>query len=265
MMQATAILPATEIPLIKTPNLDKLHDESARFREFHVSPTCSPDARRIDDRAVQQCDRRVAHHPRAKHPERGQCHLSRVLPVIRLPYRDLRQMAPGGQLPLPSPTTGVLMMLLSAGEVGCGRLPITSATTTPTIPICTTENFKSTRASAPMSSSISPWISCATHKRKQRPFFCYLATTAAHVPYWSMEKDSAPYEGVTGLASPGFYGMIANIDENVGRLRKFLAENGLAENTILIVSSDNGTAEGGERLQRLHAWRQGLSLRRRPP
>ena len=29
-------------PVIKTPNLDKLHDESARFREFHVSPSCSP-------------------------------------------------------------------------------------------------------------------------------------------------------------------------------------------------------------------------------
>jgi arylsulfatase A-like enzyme len=29
-------------PVIKTPNLDKLHDESVRFREFHVSPTCSP-------------------------------------------------------------------------------------------------------------------------------------------------------------------------------------------------------------------------------
>jgi arylsulfatase A-like enzyme len=28
--------------VIKTPNLDKLHDESVRFREFHVSPTCSP-------------------------------------------------------------------------------------------------------------------------------------------------------------------------------------------------------------------------------
>jgi len=79
---------------------------------------------------------------------------------------------------------------------------------------------------------------------KQQPFFCYLATTAAHVPYWSLEKDSAPYEGVTGLASSGFYGMIANIDENVGRLRRFLEESGLADNTIFLFSSDNGTAEG---------------------
>src|SRR5262249_33446893 len=29
-------------PILKTPNLDRLHDEGVRFRDFHVSPTCSP-------------------------------------------------------------------------------------------------------------------------------------------------------------------------------------------------------------------------------
>jgi arylsulfatase A-like enzyme len=29
-------------PLIKTPNFDRLHDESVRFTDFLVSPTCSP-------------------------------------------------------------------------------------------------------------------------------------------------------------------------------------------------------------------------------
>src|SRR5690348_14457369 len=29
-------------PIIKTPNLDRLHDESLRFTDFQVSPTCSP-------------------------------------------------------------------------------------------------------------------------------------------------------------------------------------------------------------------------------
>ena len=29
-------------PLLKTPNLDRLHGESARFTDFHVSPTCAP-------------------------------------------------------------------------------------------------------------------------------------------------------------------------------------------------------------------------------
>ena len=29
-------------PVLKTPNLDKLHGEGVRFTDFHVSPTCSP-------------------------------------------------------------------------------------------------------------------------------------------------------------------------------------------------------------------------------
>ena len=38
--------------------------------------------------------------------------------------------------------------------------------------------------------------------------------------------------------------MIANIDENIGRLRQWLADNNLAENTILIFMGDNGTSMG---------------------
>src|SRR5258708_37388262 len=29
-------------PVLKTPNLDRLHDEAVRFTDFHVSPTCAP-------------------------------------------------------------------------------------------------------------------------------------------------------------------------------------------------------------------------------
>ena len=29
-------------PILRTPNLDKLHALSTRFDDFHVSPTCSP-------------------------------------------------------------------------------------------------------------------------------------------------------------------------------------------------------------------------------
>src|SRR5438445_192698 len=29
-------------PILKTPNMDRLHDEGVRFTDFHVSPTCAP-------------------------------------------------------------------------------------------------------------------------------------------------------------------------------------------------------------------------------
>ena len=41
-----------------------------------------------------------------------------------------------------------------------------------------------------------------------------------------------------------FYASISRFDENLGRLRKFLSENNLSENTILIYLTDNGTSGG---------------------
>jgi arylsulfatase A-like enzyme len=38
--------------------------------------------------------------------------------------------------------------------------------------------------------------------------------------------------------------MITNIDENFGQLRSFLADRGLADDTILLFMTDNGTSGG---------------------
>jgi len=77
-----------------------------------------------------------------------------------------------------------------------------------------------------------------------KPFFLYLATNAPHGPSICPPEYSKPYaKGKTrGVAK--FYGMIANIDENVGKLRAYLKDHGLAENTIFIFTTDNGTARG---------------------
>ena len=57
------------------------------------------------------------------------------------------------------------------------------------------------------------------------------------------EKYSKPYRGTyEGKTIPAeFFGMIANLDENLGKLEDFLAKQGLRENTILIYMTDNGT------------------------
>ncbi len=54
---------------------------------------------------------------------------------------------------------------------------------------------------------------------------------------------SKPYQD-QNVNLANFYGMIANIDDNVGKLRAFLEREGLTENTIFIFTTDNGTSSG---------------------
>ena len=83
-----------------------------------------------------------------------------------------------------------------------------------------------------------------THR--ERPFFVYITTNAPHGPYRVPEKYSEPYAKSASVDAElaKFYGMITNIDENVGRLRELLDKLELSDNTILIFMTDNGTARG---------------------
>ncbi|MAV38381.1 MAG: N-acetylgalactosamine 6-sulfate sulfatase [Planctomycetaceae bacterium] len=83
------------------------------------------------------------------------------------------------------------------------------------------------------------------HKDGDQPFFCYLSTNAPHGPYLVDEKYSQPYRdrGVAATMAR-FYGMITNIDENLGRLRAALRSWELQHNTVLIFMTDNGSAAG---------------------
>lgn len=75
---------------------------------------------------------------------------------------------------------------------------------------------------------------------REKPFFAWIAPTAAHKPWVCPPKYSALYPDQNKNAA-AFYGMISNIDENVGRLRAFLEELGVADNTLFIFTTDNGS------------------------
>ena len=79
---------------------------------------------------------------------------------------------------------------------------------------------------------------------RDEPFFAFISTNAPHSPYLVADAYKNPYEGDPEIPEPAFYGMIANIDENFGRLCRKLAELGIEEETILIFMTDNGTSGG---------------------
>jgi arylsulfatase A-like enzyme len=84
-------------------------------------------------------------------------------------------------------------------------------------------------------------------RNKDRPFFLYLPHFAVHAPMEAKAdliakfKDQPP---AGGHHNPTYAAMIASVDESVGRVLAALDELKLAENTVVIFSSDNGGVGG---------------------
>ena len=76
---------------------------------------------------------------------------------------------------------------------------------------------------------------------KEEPFLVYLATNLPHFPLQVPEARAHRFRDM-GLHEDNAltYGMIENIDDNVGRVTEKLEALGLAENTLVIFMSDNG-------------------------
>ena len=78
-----------------------------------------------------------------------------------------------------------------------------------------------------------------------KPFFAYISTNAPHGPLHCPQKYLDMYTGQSQKIA-AFYGMITNIDDNVGATRQYLKDLGVFDNTLFIFTTDNGTATGSE-------------------
>ena len=71
-------------------------------------------------------------------------------------------------------------------------------------------------------------------KNKKKPFFLYLAHSMPHVPLAVSNKFK-------GKSEQGLFGdVMMEIDWSVGEILKTLQKEGLEDNTLVIITSDNG-------------------------
>jgi arylsulfatase A-like enzyme len=84
------------------------------------------------------------------------------------------------------------------------------------------------------------------------PFFCYIPTNVPHFPMWVDDVYKEEYAAY-GENPAGFFGMIVELNENMARLDEFLTQQGMMENTILVFMTDNGHAGGA-----LDVWNAGM-------
>ena len=237
-------------PWIQTPNLDHLYDTSTRFTRFLVAPTCSP------TRAALMTGR---------HPMRnGVTHTILERERMTLNATTLPQV-----LKTAGYTSGIFgkwhlgdeedrqphnrgfdeAFIHGAGGIGqayacsCADAP-GNKYFDPTIrhngSFVKTEGF----CTDIFFTAAMGWIK--EKKDGDKPFFAYITTNAPHGPFIAPPKNRKRFtdRGFTDTQA-GFYGMIENIDENVGRLLANLEKWKLFENTVVIFMSDNGMTGGG--------------------
>ncbi len=71
-------------------------------------------------------------------------------------------------------------------------------------------------------------------ENKDKPFFVYLAHNLPHIPLFASKE-------FLGKSKRGLYGdVLEEIDHGVGKIMDVLKAEGLAENTIVVFTSDNG-------------------------
>ncbi len=89
-------------------------------------------------------------------------------------------------------------------------------------------------------------------RHTKSPFFLYLAYNAPHTPLQADRKYEAVFKGIQDEPNRLYAGMVALLDENIGRVLDKLRDAGLEHNTLVALVSDNGPARGSGKLR---GWR----------
>ncbi len=229
-------------PELKTPHLDKLYAESVRLTDYHVSPTCSPTRSAF---LTGHWTNRTG----VWHTIMGRSMLRENEVTMGQIFKDAGYATGmfgkwhlGDNYPFRPEDRGYSEVLRHGGG-GVGQTPDYwdnayfdgsywhNSKPEPVKGFCTDVFFDYAKRFI------------KSQKKAGKPFLVHLSPNAPHGPMHSPEKWSKPYQHL-GVKVANFFGMIANIDDNVGKLRKFLKQEGLDQNTIFIFTTDNGTSTG---------------------
>ena len=235
----------------ETPNIDRLASQGMRFTNAYAAcPVCSP------TRAAFQT---------GKYPAR--LHLTDWIPGHKRPWAKLKVPDFHQELPLEEITIAEVLKPLGYATAAIGKwhlggegfLPENqgydlnvggysagsprsyfSPYMNPKLPDGPESEFLVDRL---MDESIK-----FIEKNKDRPFFLYLPNYAVHQPIDAKPAVVEHYRQKLGTTptrpdtqtNPIYAALIQGVDENVGRLLKTLDDLHLADNTLVVFTSDNG-------------------------
>lgn len=233
--------------LVKTPALDQFHNESVRLTDFHVGPTCAPSRSGL-------MTGRYANRVGVWHTIGGVSILRQdEVTMADVFLENGYQTAMFGKWHLgdtyPSrPQDKGFQYNITHGGGGVGQTP----------DYWDNDYFDDTYFKNGVPTKYEGyctdvWFDQAIEyieENKNEPFFAYISTNAPHLPF---NVPLEYYNKYKDLDIPEFqkifYGMITNVDDNFAKLQEKLQELKIADNTIVIFMTDNGTASGYKRVK----------------
>jgi len=241
---------------LDTPNIDRLAREGVQFQSFYVSPVCSPTrASLLTGRynyrtgVVDTFLGRSLMHP-------DETTLAEMLSQAGYRTGIFGKWHLGDNYPLRAMDQGFQeSLVLNGGGIG---QPSDPAGGTSYFDPLLRQNGTWVKTRGYVSDVITDAAIAFISAHRRQPFFTYLAFNAPHTPLEVPAEKYAKYKGMNlkaeDFAGPGtpiagnfdrdvtakVYGMVENIDDNVGRLLATLDKLKLTDRTVVMFMTDNG-------------------------
>ena len=230
--------------VIKTPSLDKFYEQSVRFEQFHVGTTCAPT--RAGLLTGLNCNRTGVWHTigGASLLRRDVVTLPEVLQEHGYATGLFGKWHLGDDYPYRPQDRGFQQTVYHRGG---GLAQISDHWGNNYVDDTLLVNGEPKKFKGYCTDVFFTEAMKFIKANKDKPFLCFITPNAPHSPYNVEKKYRDLYAGEDMPDDrKRFYGMITNIDENFQRLRGFLKEQDLEDDTILIFMTDNGTAKGAD-------------------
>ncbi len=225
-------------PHLKTPSLDRLAGESTELSQFYVSPVCSPTRASLLTGRYNYRTGAIDTYLGRSTMATDEVTLAEMLAAAGYRTGIFGKWHLGDNYPSRPIDQGFSESLVHrGGGIGQPADPPGNRYFDPTLSHNGVDQLTQGYCSDIFTDAAIKFI--ADHRGQ--PFFAYLAFNCPHTP---LEVPAAYHERYKNLSldddTARVYGMIANIDENLGRLFAKLDELGLRDDTIVVYLTDNG-------------------------
>ncbi|MBX6314067.1 MAG: arylsulfatase [Isosphaeraceae bacterium] len=243
-------------PVIKTPNLDRLARQGVQLTRFHVCPVCSPTRASLLTGRYNYRTRVVDTYLGRSMMDPAEVTLAEMLAAAGYRTGIFGKWHLGDNYPLRPIDQGFQEALVHKGG-GIGQPSDPPGGGSYFDPLLQ-HNGQTVATQGYCSDVYTDAALRFIEQDRERPFFVYLAFNAPHAPlqvpkkylkmYDSLDLSPAAFPRV-GQPLPAkldhdmiarVYGMVTNLDDNIGRLLARLDALGLAEETIVVFLTDNG-------------------------